>query len=108
MFMQMMAGVGNLYQVIDKYSLDASGGGDFTTPYGGAGLIDLRKVESDARASGDKTMVGISLVFKAWLVSVAADVWGDAPYTEAAQPDQFPTPKYAPQQVVYDSLQLAQ
>src|ERR1700750_2862797 len=37
MFMQMMAGVGNQCQVIDKYSLDASGGGDFTTAYTGAG-----------------------------------------------------------------------
>ena len=46
MFMQQMAGVGNQYQVIDKYSLDASGGGDFTTPYTGAGLVDLKKVEA--------------------------------------------------------------
>ena len=107
MFMQMMAGVGNQYQVIDKYSLDASGGGDFTTPYTGAGLIDLKKVEADSRASGDKTMLGISLVFKAWLLSVSADVWGDAPYTQAGQPDAFPTPVYDPQQVVYDSLQKA-
>ena len=45
MFMQQMAGVGNQYQVIDKYSLDASSGGDFTTPYTGAGLVDLKKVE---------------------------------------------------------------
>ena len=107
MFMQQMAGVGNQYQVIDKYSLDASGGGDFTTAYGGAGLIDLKRVEADAKASGDKTMAGIALVFKAWLVSISADVWGDAPYTQAAQPDQFPTPAYDAQQVVYDSLQNA-
>ncbi|HTE45749.1 MAG TPA: SusD/RagB family nutrient-binding outer membrane lipoprotein [Gemmatimonadaceae bacterium] len=107
MFMQQMAGVGNQYQVIDKYSLDAGGGGDFTTAYGGAGLIDLKRVEADSRASGDKTMVGIALVFKAWLMSVSADVWGDAPYTQAAQPDAFPTPVYDAQQVVYDSLQNA-
>ncbi|HEY4306782.1 MAG TPA: SusD/RagB family nutrient-binding outer membrane lipoprotein [Gemmatimonadaceae bacterium] len=107
MFMQMMAGVGNQYQVIDKYSLDASGGGDFTTPYGGAGLIDLKRVEADSRTAGDKTMLGIAEVFKAWMLSVSADIWGDEPYTEAAQPDQFPTPKYDPQQVVYDSLQNA-
>jgi hypothetical protein len=107
MFMQTMAGVGNQYQVIDKYSLDAGSNGDFTTPYGGGGLIDLRRIEADSRASGDKTMLGISLVMKAWLLSVTADVWGDAPYTEAARPDEFPTPKYDPQQVVYDSLQNA-
>jgi hypothetical protein len=107
MFMQSMAGVGNQYQVFDKYSLDASTNGDFTTPYGGAGLIDLKRVEADARASGDKTMLGIALTMKAWLLSVTADIWGDEPYTEAAQPDQFPTPKYDPQQVVYDSLQNA-
>jgi hypothetical protein len=107
MFMQQMAGVGNQYQVIDKYSLDASGGGDFTAPYTGGGLIDLKQVEADSRASGDKTMLGISLVLKAWLLSVAADVWGDAPYTQAGQPDVFTTPVYDPQQVVYDSLQKA-
>ena len=107
MFVQSMAGVGNQYQVYDKYSIDAGTNGDFTTPYGGAGLIDLKRIEADSRAAGDKTMLGISLVMKAWLLSVTADIWGDAPYTEAAQPDQFPTPKYDPQQVVYDSLQNA-
>ena len=107
MFMQTMAGVGNQYQVIDKYSLDAGTNGDFTTPYTGAGLIDLKKVEADSRASGDKTMLGISLVLKAWLLSVSADVWGDEPYTQAGQPDVYPTPAYDPQQVVYDSLQKA-
>jgi hypothetical protein len=105
MFMQQMAGVGNQYQVLDKYSLDPNG--DFTTPYTGGGLIDLRRVETDARASGDKTMVGISLVLKAWLLGVSADFWGDEPYTQAGQPDVFPTPVYDPQQVVYDSLQNA-
>ena len=105
MFMQQMAGVGNQYQVIDKYSLDASGGGDFTTPYTGAGLVDLKKVEAASRANGDKTMLGISLVMKAWLLSVSADIWGDEPYTQAGQPDTYPTPVYDPQKTVYDSLQ---
>jgi len=105
MFMQQMAGTANQYQTIDRYSLDPNG--DFTTPYTGGGLVDLLKVESDARASGDKTMLGISLVFKAWLMSVSADFWGDMPYTQAAQPDKYPTPVYDPQQVVYDSLQNA-
>src|SRR5699024_7340256 len=73
MFMQTMAGVGNQYQVIDKYSLDAGSNGDFTTPYGGGGLIDLKRVEADSRASGDKTMLGIALVMKAWLLSATAD-----------------------------------
>jgi len=105
MFMQQMAGTANQYQTLDRYSLDPNG--DFTTPYTGGGLVDLLKVESDARASGDKTMLGISLVFKAWLMSVSADFWGDMPYTQAAQPDKYPTPVYDPQQVVYDSLQNA-
>ena len=50
-------------------------------------------------------MLGISLVLKAWLLSVSADIWGDAPYTQAAQPDTYPTPVYDPQKTVYDSLQ---
>jgi hypothetical protein len=103
MFMQQLAGTANQYQTLDRYLLDPNG--DFTTPYTGAGLVDLKKVEADARASNDKTMLGIALVIKAWMLSVSTDFWGDAPYTQAAQSDKFPTPAYDPQQVVYDSLQ---
>jgi hypothetical protein len=107
MFMQQMAGVGNQYQVIDKYSLDASSGGDFATPYTGGGLIDLKQVDVASRANNDQTMLGVSLVLKAWLLSITADIWGDAPYTQAGQPDKYPTPVYDPQKTVYDSLQNA-
>ena len=52
-------------------------------------------------------MLGISLVMKAWLLSVSADIWGDEPYTQAGQPDTYPTLAYDPQKTVYDSLQNA-
>jgi starch-binding outer membrane protein, SusD/RagB family len=103
MWMQQMAGTQLQYQTQDLYVLDG-GSGDFSMPYTGGGLIDLRAIEVNALATGDKTFLGIAQVIKAWEMGTLADVWGDVPYTEAARPDSFPTPAYDLQKVVYDSV----
>ena len=103
MWMQQMAGTQLQYQVQDLYVLDG-GSGDFSMPYTGGGLIDIRSIEASSAASGDKIFLGIAQTLKAWEIGTLADVWGDVPYTQAAKADSFPTPKYDPQQVVYDSV----
>ena len=103
MWMQQMAGTQLQYQVQDLYVLDG-GSGDFSMPYTGGGLIDIRSIEASSAASGDKIFLGIAQTLKAWEMGTLADVWGDVPYTQAAKADSFPTPKYDPQQVVYDSV----
>lgn len=105
MWMQQMAGTQLQYQTWDQYLLDADmASSDFTMPYTGGGLIDLRAIESDSRATGDKTFQGIAQVVRAWEAGTLADFWGDIPYTQAAKPDSFPTPAYDPQKLVYDSV----
>ena len=103
MWMQQMAGTQLQYQAQDLYILDGTSG-DFSMPYTGGGLIDLRAIEANSRASGDSTFLGIAEVVKAWEIGTLADIWGDVPYTQAAKPDSFKTPKYDPQQMVYDSV----
>jgi hypothetical protein len=103
MWMQQMAGTQLQYQVQDLYVLDG-GSGDFSMPYTGGVLIDIRSIEASSAASGDKIFLGIAQTLKAWEIGTLADVWGDVPYTQAAKADSFPTPKYDPQQVVYDSV----
>jgi starch-binding outer membrane protein, SusD/RagB family len=103
MWMQQMAGTDGQYISQDKYVIDG-GSGDFNMSYTGGGLIDLRAIEANATAAGDKTFVGIAQILKAWELGTVADVWGDVPYTQAAKPDSFPTPAYDPQKTVYDSV----
>jgi hypothetical protein len=103
MWTQQMAGTQLQYQVQDLYVLDG-GSGDFSMPYTGGGLVDLRAIEANSIATGDNTFLGIAEVIKAWEMGTLADVWGDVPYTQAAKADSFPTPQYDPQEVVYDSV----
>ena len=57
MFMQQMAGVGNQYQVIDKYPSTRAAAGT-SRRRTAAPASRLEEVEADARANGDKTMSG--------------------------------------------------
>ncbi len=105
MWMQSMAGTQLQYQTWDQYLLDQGmSSSDFSMPYGGGGLIDIRALEASSRAANDKTFLGIGEVLEAWEMGTEADFWGDVPYSQAAKPDSFPLPKYDPQQVVYDSV----
>lgn len=105
MWMQQMAGTQLQYQTLDQYLLDADlSASDFTMPYTGGGLIDLRSIEANARAANDKTFLGIAQVVEGWEVGTVADIWGDIPYSQAAKPDSFPQPAYDPQKTVYDSV----
>lgn len=48
---------------------------------------------------------GIGLVLKAWAGAVAADVWGDVPFSEALQGIDNLNPKFDTQQEIYASVQ---
>jgi SusD/RagB-like outer membrane lipoprotein len=72
--------------------------------YDGGGLIDLRKIETGALSIGDSIYAGEAYTLEALHMSMAADIWGDVPYTQASQPTVYPTPKPDSQHFVYDSL----
>ncbi|HEU4648741.1 MAG TPA: SusD/RagB family nutrient-binding outer membrane lipoprotein [Gemmatimonadales bacterium] len=73
--------------------------------YGGGGLVDLRTIQSRALADGDSVFWGASAVLEAYVIGTAADLWGDVPYSQAAQPATNPTPVPDPQQQVYAAVQ---
>jgi hypothetical protein len=75
---------------------------DFVGLYTGGGLVDIRRVEAQTDASGDKAYGAIARIIEALDVSYAADVWGDIPYREALA---SPTPAFDPQMQVYSDLQ---
>src|SRR5258705_10087764 len=105
MWMQQCTGIGGRFvQQYGEYTVtDASWSFDFTSVYSGGGLIDVRKVETDARAANDRIWLGIAQVYEAFLIGTAADLWGDIPYREAA--GTVSKPALDPQMQVYSDVQ---
>ena len=71
--------------------------------YTGGGLVDIRKVESQALASNDTLFHGIALVMEALIMGTGADLFGNLTYTQALTGVQ--NPSLNPQMEIYDSVQ---
>lgn len=78
--------------------------GEWASTYGGGGLIDLRRIQKISLAAGDSTFAGIANVMEAMLVGLAADTWGDIPYSQAAD-TSIATPVLDSQDAVYAAVQ---
>src|SRR6266576_3073402 len=106
MWMQQCTGIGGRFvEQYGEYTVtNASWSFDFTSIYSGGGLIDIRKVETDARAANDRIWLGIAQVYEAFVVGTAADLWGDIPYRDAVGSVAKPT--LDPQMQVYGDIQL--
>jgi len=68
----------------------------------GGGLIDMDTIAKLATAAGDSLYLGIDLVWKAFTLGSATDLWGSIPYTEIRT---SPTPALDSQLVLYDTVQ---
>lgn len=105
MWMQQFAGVDRQYSSYDVYSVDEDA---FSTEWGlvysSGGLRDIRKFRAAAVALNDRRSAGISKVLEALTIGTAASVWGDIPYSEAAN-DAILNPKLDKQLDVYAALQ---
>jgi hypothetical protein len=111
---QQVAGIGRQSIGFDRYTMDPvtidpewiSVYGSNRTLNGGGGLLDIRKMQQLARAVGDSTYIGIGKVYEALVMGMAADVWGDVPYRQAADSTNQ-TPAFDSQLQVYADV-LAQ
>ena len=52
------------------------------------GLTNMETLITQANESGDKIYIGITQILKAYMMSVAVDIWGDIPFSEATQLEQ--------------------
>jgi hypothetical protein len=106
MFTRQMAGVQRQYQVIYQYGIsESTTGGFFAGLYSGGGLVDLRKVDSLARAVNDSVFRGIVQTEEALLMGEAASIFGDIVYSKALR-GPGTNPPLDPQLTVYDSIQV--
>jgi len=104
LFSQQLEATGAAYEAIQlQYSINESTtNGVFTGLYTGGGLVDMRRVQEQARLIGDSTLLGASQIQEALLIGTGADLFGDLPYSQAFQNDN---PALDPQLQVYDSVQ---
>jgi hypothetical protein len=90
------------YKSTDQYSLTNS---SFDVPWRiiyQSALINSQLIINNSTAGTD--VKGIAYLLKAYTFQVATDAFGDVPLTQALQGATSGSPKYDPQQAVYDSV----
>ena len=104
-WMQQCMGVGGRFvDAFAHYSVNEfSWDGNWYQVYTGGGLVDLRKIEAIEQAAGDSVFLGIAKIWEAFDMGVAADLWGDVPYSEAVTDN--PKPALDSQASVYAAVQ---
>jgi len=102
---QSCTGTSNFLQTLEKYDIasEDTPSAAFSSIYEGGGLVDIKQIEAAETAAGDQQYLGIAQVWEALTMAVAADIYGDVPYREAA--GAVATPHLDPQAQVYSDLQ---
>ncbi|MEZ4415904.1 MAG: SusD/RagB family nutrient-binding outer membrane lipoprotein [Gemmatimonadota bacterium] len=101
---QQMAGTDRQFATLDQYVLtEGDADGEFSSVYTGGGLVDLKRAVALAEDGGRRVYAGILKIHEAYLVGMAASVWGDIPFSQAADPG-VATPALDDQSQVYASV----
>src|SRR5437764_12533371 len=105
MWIQQCTGTSNFLQPLEQYNIasEDTPSPAFSAIYEGGGLVDIKQIEAAELAAGDKQYLGIAQVWEVLDMAVAADIYGDVPYREAA--GSVTTPHLDPQAQVYGDLQ---
>jgi hypothetical protein len=104
MWMQHVAGTGHQYSSYEVFEVTSDlFNGPWNQVYQEGGLIDMHDVQKKAKESGANIVSGIAKMYEALVVATAADVWGDIPYSEAADPANR-NPHYDKQSDVHNAV----
>jgi starch-binding outer membrane protein, SusD/RagB family len=69
------------------------------------GMYVARQLQEKAAAINNKSLEAAALIIEAHMIGTAADLFGDVPYSQAAQPFAYENPAYDPQLSVYAAVQ---
>ncbi|GAC1594972.1 MAG: SusD/RagB family nutrient-binding outer membrane lipoprotein [Ginsengibacter sp.] len=96
---QHIAGVGNQVASYDVYNLD----GAFDNQWNGEiyGTASNLQILIDQYSATSPAYSGIAKLELAYDYSMATDVWGDVPYSQAGMGTKFPFPRFDLQQDIY-------
>lgn len=71
-----------------------------------SGVGQSKYVQEKAKEDGEVVLEGVGQIMEALLIGEAAALFGNVPFTEAANPTEYPNPKYDDQSQVLDGIQL--
>jgi len=97
---QHIAGVANQTAAYDVYSLDGSFDNQWNGEIYGNTLNNLQ-ILIDQNAATSPAYSGIAKIEMAYVYSMATDIWGEVPYSQAAQGLKYPTPRFDKQEDIY-------
>ncbi|GAB3724736.1 SusD/RagB family nutrient-binding outer membrane lipoprotein [Spirosoma lituiforme] len=99
---QQLAGAANSPANYDIY---ITNGADFANQWNGelynGPLINYQKLIELGDATNSKAYSGIAKIMKAYTFSIATDVWGNVPYSQALQGETNTTPRLDNQEDIY-------
>jgi len=84
-------------------------GRDFSTEWGGIYsnvLQNVNIIKSRSKTEKNPYVLGMAQTMQAMSLGIAADLWGDVPFTEANQYPVIVSPKYDDQMAVYTRVQV--
>lgn len=97
---QHIAGVANQTAAYDVYNLDGSFDNQWNGEIYGNTLNDLQ-ILIDQHSQTSPAYSGIAKLEMAYVYSLATDIWGDVPYSQAAQGLKYPAPRFDKQEDIY-------
>ena len=97
---QHIAGVANQTAAYDVYNLDGSFDNQWNGEIYGNTLNNLQ-ILIDQYASTSPAYSGIAKLEMAYVYSMATDIWGDVPYSQAAMGTKFLFPRFDKQEDIY-------
>ncbi len=97
---QHIAGVANQTAAYDVYNLDGSFDNQWNGEIYGTTLTNLQ-ILIDQYAGTSPAYSGIAKLQMAYVYSVATDIWGEVPYSQAGQGLKFTSPRFDKQEDIY-------
>jgi hypothetical protein len=94
------AGLGNQVLQEDIYSLDNQFDNQWSFELYGNGIVNLRTLINDHEAT-NPLYSGMAKIQMAYMISVATDLFGDVPYSEAAMGEANLAPRFDKQEDIY-------
>lgn len=105
-WMNQATGADRQYVALNNWN--SSSAGDFNDQWEGAYVTTISHAQitrQKAIESNNLKIAGVAQVLEAFTLGMVTSIWGDIPYSEVNQREEFPTPKYDSQTSVYQATQ---
>lgn len=100
LLVQYMAGTANQPATYDVYNLDGAFDNQWNGEIYGTTASDLQII-IDQYGATSPAYAGIAKIQLAYIYSIATDLWGDVPYSQAGQGLKFRNPRFDKQEDIY-------